>query len=120
MISEQLAKIPVSLSPISLTNEILSLTARIQLVIPDIITQGQATLNRFFIFLVIEEKLGLADDPFGPAQFMQELIYMDDLFHRIRFPGLLPVAKVLSVIQTSAGGRIGTCLWLNGILGASS
>ena len=53
----------------------------------------QARLDGLRVALRIEEELALPDDPFRPAQPVQEVEYPRYLLGRVGGPRLLPVAE---------------------------
>ena len=53
----------------------------------------QAFSGGLFVLLAVKEEFGLPDHPIGAPQLMKHVEEVDDLLHRIRRPGLLPVPE---------------------------
>ena len=49
--------------------------------------------HRFLVSLGVQEELTLPDHSVGASQLMKHVIEVNNLLHRVRRPGLLPVSK---------------------------
>ena len=64
-----------------------------------------AAVHGFLVFVAVEKKLALPDDPLGPGEPVEQVEDVDDLLHRIRRPGLLAVPEGGVGEQHVLGGR---------------